>query len=307
MATITGIKAGTTTITATYTDGGVTKSSSVTFTVTALTPTLTFTANSTTLYYTGSNQNIGTILYSGDGTVYYKVVKATSQPSVPTDGWTSVAINSSNWTSVSGGKQLTIQSSSNTGDAGTYYVFLKSDAGTGYAAVAGKSAGNKAINKRTVTCTAPTVKTDTIQYTGNNQALLSGNGSASPGGVMYYYVSTSATTPTVTSGSAPGTGWNTTAPSKKDVGTYYIWYYVYIADTDNNAAGTNVSTVKSLGSKEIEQRTGAAPTFSASSVTAKCTQGSNATTSPAVNAGAFTAASAGHTGSITSSILHVVK
>ena len=42
--TITGIKYGTTTITASYTDGGVTKTSSVSFSVAAIAPTLSFTA-----------------------------------------------------------------------------------------------------------------------------------------------------------------------------------------------------------------------------------------------------------------------
>ena len=114
---------------------------------------------------------------------------------------------------------------------------------------------------------------------------------------MYYYVSTSATAPT----SFSTTTWSTTAPSKTDVGTYYIWYYAYVSDTKNNT-GRNINTIKSLGSKEIKQRTGAAPTFNADSVTATCIQSGGA-----VNTGAFDAATAGHSGSITYSITGVVK
>ena len=291
MATITGIKAGTTVITASY--GGVT-SNPVNFTVNALTATLTFTSSGT-LTYNGQRRSIGTIHYTGDGTAYYYVQKATSQPSTP-------SASASGWVAASDGDDVFATASGTASGAGTYYVFLKSTAGTGYAAINPKQGGSTTINKRTVTCTVPTVKTDTIRYTGSAQNLLSGLGSASDGGAMYYYVSTSSTTPTFSTST-----WSTDQPTGTNVGTYYIWYYVYIADTNNNQAGTNVGTVKSLGSKAIEKRNGAAPTFSASSVTATCTQGSNASTSPAVNASAFTAATAKHSGSITYSIQGVVK
>jgi len=279
--TITGIQAGTTTITASF--GG--KTSSVSFTVNAIAPSLTFTASGSTLTYNGSTQNIGTVSYTGDGTAYYIVKTSSSVPAANDSGWTSVA------------NGTTIKSSAAT--ATTYYVFLKSSAGTNYSAVDPKSAGSKAIGKRTVTVTAPTVKSDTIRYTGSAQALLSGNGSCTAGGTMYYYCSTSSTAPTVSG--APGTGWSTTAPSKTDVGTYYIWYYAYVSDTTNNT-GTNINTVKSLNSKAIERRIGAAPTFSASSVSATAVQAGSA-----VNAGTFTAATAGHGGSITYSIVSVVE
>jgi hypothetical protein len=215
------------------------------------------------------------VTYNGDGTAYYYISTSNSVPSATASGWTAI---------VNGGEVKYT-------NAGTYYVHLKATAGTNYTAVnpkLGNSTG-KEITKRTVTVTAPVIKTDSIKYTGNNQSLLSGNGSCTTGGQMYYYVSTSATAPT----SFSTTSWSTSAPSKKDVGTYHIWYYAYVSDTNNNT-GSNINTIKSLGSKEIEKRTGAAPTFSNDSVTATCVQ-----SAAAVNAAAFDAATAGHSGSIT--------
>ena len=275
--TIKGIKTGTTTITASYTDGGVTKTSSVNFTVSKATGYLTATTTNKT--YNGSAQTIASIA-TNSGTYYFGLGSST-------------ASGPSSW----GNANTALQATS----AGTYYVWAKCDASTNYNAVDAKYIGTVTISQRTVTVTAPTVQSNTIKYTGSAQALLSGNGSASAGGTMYYYCSTSSTTPTFST-----TTWSTTAPSKADVGTYYIWYYVYISDRSNNVAGTNVESVKSLGSKAIEKRNGAAPTFAASSVTAKCAQGSSASTSNASNAGAFDAATAGHIGSITYAIQSVV-
>ena len=99
-------------------------------TINKATPTLSFTASSSTLTYNGSTQNIGTISYTGDGTFYYAVSTSTT---VPTSGWTSATSGT------------TIKSSAAT--ATTYYVYLKSDAGTNYAAVSGANKGNKAIGK----------------------------------------------------------------------------------------------------------------------------------------------------------------
>ena len=275
--TITGIKAGTTTITASYTDGGVTKTSSVNFTVSKATGYLTATTANKT--YNGSSQTIASIA-TNSGTYYFGLGSSTTS-------------GPSSWGTANTALQAT--------NAGTYYVWAKCDTSTNYNAVTAKYIGTATISQRTVTVTAPTVQSNTIKYNGSAQALLSGNGSVSAGGTMYYYCSTSSTAPTTFSTST----WSTTAPSKTDVGTYYIWYYAYVSDTSNNT-GTNINTIKSLGSKAIEKRIGTAPTFSASSVTAKCAQGSSASTSNASNAGAFTAATAGHSGSITYVIQSVV-
>ena len=274
MATIKGIKAGTTTIIASYTDGGVTKTASVSFTVSQATGYLT--ASTTNRTYNGSPQTIATIA-TNSGDYYFGLGSSTTS-------------GPSSWGSKNTELSVT--------DAGTYYVWAKCDANTGYYnAVSAKYIGTVTVSQRTVTVTAPTIKTDPIRYTGSSQSLLSANGSCTTGGTMYYYVSKSATAPT----SFSTTTWSTAAPSKTDVGTYYIWYYAYVSDTKNNT-GTNINTIKSLGSKEIKQRTGAAPTFNADSVTATCIQSGGA-----VNAGAFDAATAGHSGSITYSITGVVK
>ena len=289
MATITGIKGGSyTDITATF--GGVT-SNVVRVTVNATTPALTYTPAPGTITYNGSRLGIGTITYNGDGQAAYLVIKADSQPSTPSAS----ATTGTGWINASNGDTVYATKSGVASDAGTYWVFLKSSAGTNFVAVNPKYGNNKAISKRTVNVTtAPTLKSG-LKYTGSAQALINA-GTCSDGGTMYYYASTSSTAPSFSTST-----WSTTVPSQTNVGTYYVWYYCNF-DTNNNAAGTNAGAVKSLGSVAIGQRTGAAPSFSASSVTATCVQAGTA-----VNAGAFTAASAGHSGSITYSIVSVVK
>ena len=270
MATITGTKAGSTTITASY--GGLT-SNGVSFTVNRAARSGAVSCNNTTYPTTVQASVSGN---TENGTVTWGITPGTGNATISSSGVVTPT------------------------QAGTVTITASVAATTNYAAYTA-TPKTITISQRTVTVTAPTVKTDTIRYTGSGQALLSGNGSVTPTGTMYYYCSTSSTAPTVTSGSAPGTGWSTTAPSKTDVGTYYIWYYAYVSDTTNNT-GTNINTVKSLGSKAIEKRIGATPTFSASSVSATCVQAGSA-----VNAGAFTAATAGHSGSIAYSIQGVVK
>lgn len=243
MATIKGIKVGTTTITASYTDGGVTQSASVAnFQVTAIAPTLTFTAASGTLTYTGSAQTIGTVTYNGDGTAYYCVVTTTSttQPSAPTSGWVTMT-----------GSSVSISAT----NAGYHHVFLKSDAGTNYTAVSTKYTTYKQIGKATVNVTtAPAYVTSTLTYNGNNQTLVQNNAACSPaaGGTFYYYVSTSSTAPTSFSTST----WSTTRPTGKNAGNYYVWYYCYVSDTNNYTAGTNANAIKALANspKNIGQK-----------------------------------------------------
>lgn len=278
--TITGIKAGTTTITATYTDGGVTLSSSVDFTVGKVNATLTFTPVSGTLTYNGSAQTIGKIFYDGDGTVSYAVVKATSQPSVPSSGWTNIT---SGWTTVTGGKEINISSSS--GDAGTYYVFLRATEGTNYNAVTGTAAGNKAISKRTVSVTtAPTFVSSTLTYNGTTnsngtpQTLVNNNAACGEGGVFYYYVSTSSTAPTSFSTST----WSTSLPTGTNAGDYYVWYYCYVADTTNNTAGTNTNSIKALANSKKNIGRQKTATASASDKTYNGTTNSNGTSQTGV-------------------------
>ena len=95
----------------------------------------------------------------------------------------------------------------------------------------------------TVTITAPTLKS-VSPYTGSEQVLIN-EGSCTTGGTMYYYVSTSSSTPTFSTSE-----WTTTAPSKTDAGKYYLWYYVYVSDTDAYE-GTGINTVKKVGSGSV--------------------------------------------------------
>ena len=270
MVTITGIKAGTTTITATY--GGKT-SNAVSFTVSKASRSGAVSCNNVTY---GSTVTATVSGNTENGTVTWGITAGTGNATISNTGVVTPT------------------------QAGTVTITASVAATENYAAYTA-TPKTITINQRSVTVTAPTVKSDTIRYTGSGQELLSGAGSVTPVGTMYYYCSTNSNAPTVTSGSAPGTGWSTTAPSKTDVGTYYIWYYAYVSDTTNNT-GTNINTVKSLGSKAIDKRIGAAPTFSNKTASATCIQSGGAITSTA-----FGAATAGHSGSLTYTLGTVTK
>ena len=266
MATITGTKAGSTTITATY--GGLT-SNGVSFTVNKAARSGAVSCNNTTYPTTVTATVSGN---TENGTITWGITNGTGKATISSSGVVTPT------------------------QAGTVTITASVAATTNYAAYTATSK-TITINVQSVSVTAPTVVSGDIRYNGNNQNLLSGSGSVTPVGTMYYYVSTSSTAPTSFSTST----WSTSVPSKKDVGTYYIWYYAQVTDT-TNYSGSNINTIKSLGSKAILQRIGATPTFNASSVTATCVQAGSA-----VNAGAFTAATAGHSGSITYTITGVVK
>ena len=110
----------------------------------------------------------------------------------------------------------------------------------------GKTAtfSNFTVKKKTVTFTVPTLKS-VEPYTMSSQILVNA-GSCTTGGTIYYYVSTSGSTPTFnTSGS-----WTTTVPSKINAGTYYLWYYVYVSDTDTYT-GTGINTVTKVGDGSV--------------------------------------------------------
>ena len=227
--TITGLNVGNTTITAYYTDGGVTKSSSINFTVTQADGFLTATTTNRT--FNGSNQTIATIA-TNSGTYYFGLGSSTtSQPS--------------SW----GNANTDLQAK----NAGTYYVWGKCDASTNYNAVAPKYIATVTIAKREVAVTAPSINSTTLTYNKQAQNLTTG-GSCGTGGTMYYYASKTNSTPTFSTST-----WTTGAAKGTDAGTYYIWYYCYVSDTANNksaASGTAINTVTKLsGTKEILQKT----------------------------------------------------
>ena len=229
MATINGIKAGTTTITASYTDGGVTKTASVSFTVNSVAATLTFAVNSTSLTYTGNAQKIGTITYTGDSSgVYYLVKTNNSTPAANDSGWTKIT----SWTSTSGETKTFNVNQTN---AGTYYVFLKADAGTSYNAVSiklGNSTG-KAIAKASQS--APTVTGNTTTY--DTSGSISGSASGGGGhGTLYYKIDT-----------AGGTNYGnatTTAPSRSRSSVGTTSFVAYWGGDDNYNASSNSSQGK---------------------------------------------------------------
>lgn len=105
------------------------------------------------------------------------------------------------------------------------------------------------VNKRTVTATMPTIVSGGKQWD-NISSDTSTGGSVTAGGTMYYYQSTSSTTP-----AWDVSKWTTTRPSAKTVSTtYYLWAYAYVSDTENNTASTNTNTVKYIGEYTVTKR-----------------------------------------------------
>ena len=136
-------------------------------------------------------------------------------------------------------------------DAGEYYVWMKCDASTNYAAVAATYIGKATISKRTVTITAPTASNKT--YSGSAQTIFTA-GSATTGGTIYYSESDTAFSTST---------WSTTIPytQKTNAGTYTIYWYCYVSDTANNT-GSGINTKNTLQAT-IEKKSTAAPVLSA--------------------------------------------
>ena len=252
---------------------------SASVTISKATPTLTFNASSSTLTYNGSTQNIGTISYTGDGKFYYVVSTSTT---VPTTGWTEATSGA------------TIKSSAAT--ATTYYVYLKSDAGTNYAAVSAASKGSKSIGKATPTLTF-NASSSTLTYNGSTQNI--GTISYTGDGTFYYVVSTSTTVPT--------TGWTSASSGAtiKSSAATAATYYVYL----KSDAGTNYVAVSaaSKGSKAIGKAT---PTLTLTGTTITYDGSSTATVKASANvAGTIyygTSTSMGSTQSATASTTYTL-
>ena len=238
MATINGIKVGTTTITASYTDGGVTKTATASITVSAIAPTLSFTKTATDIIYDGARKAIGTVSYNGDGQAYYLVIKATSQPSTPAAD----ATTGTGWVSVSNGGTVYATKSGVASGAGTYWVFLKSTAITNgnYTAVNPKYGNNKEILKATGsfgTLTNPAAQT----YKCDNTAYSFTIGFSGATGAVSYPTSI-----TVKKGSTSVSGWSissttVTAPAGTAAGTYTVTGSASVAASDNYNAVSSTS------------------------------------------------------------------
>ena len=371
MATIKGIKVGTTTITATYTDGGVSKTSTVNFEVvkaagsvttapTASNPVYgsgnylcTAGSGTGTMYYrVGTTGNYSTSrpttsgLNAGTYTVYYyaaesdsynqsatgsisvTVGKATANPTF-SNKTTSANLNPSNFTTSpavnatafgaataghSGGLTYTlgtVKNSSNTtvtdwsltnNTSRVITVPASTPGGTYTATVTVTEAETTNYNSGTATATV------TITVNKKDQTAPTATGASS----------TYATSGSIT-GSATGGGCtNNTINYKSDTngGTNYGTATTTKPSRNRNSVGTTTfvafwpgndywtaSSNSSQASLVIDKAT-VNPTFNNSSVSANLNP-SNFTTSGQVNCGAFTAATAGHGGSITYSIVSV--
>ena len=186
------------------------------------------TATTTNRTYTGSAQDIATI-ESNTGNYYFGFGKGTSS----TDG-------PSSWTN-------NVNTKLQATNAGTYYVWAKCDESTNYKAVSAKYIGTVTIAKRDVTATAPTVSNKTFNGTistpnGSPQTIF-GAGSSTPGGVMYYSA-------TNTEFSTSSSSWKQEMPytQKTNAGTYTIYWYCYVDDTNNNqqSGGETINKINSV-------------------------------------------------------------
>ena len=158
------------------------------------------------------------------------------------------------------------------------------------------------ISQRTVTVTAPTVNSSTLTYSGSAQNLLATSGSCTAGGTMYWWSSNPSTSQTTAPSFSTSSGWTTTAPSSTsykgtNAGTYYMWYYCYVSDTDNNT-GTNINTAKSV-TKAIGKAT---TNLSLSSSSGTLTVGTNGTVTINTNGDGALSCSSAATATATCSI-----
>ncbi len=95
------------------------------------------------------------------------------------------------------------------------------------------------IRKANATATAPELAAGLV-YNGDQQQLITGDGSVVGGGTVFYAIGTSGT-------SAPGSDWSTDITSellsRTDAGTYYIWYKADESDNYNAKTATLAGTV----------------------------------------------------------------
>ena len=197
-----------------YTDVGVTKIGSVTVNPGTITVTK--------LPYSGN--------YNGS---YYKAsIKVNLAGCTVKSGTTSGTYGTSDTVSTVANAEVVLNATSraNAGTTTVYYQVAKKY----YTTVTGST--TITINKVAPTVTAPTLKSAQT-YTGSALAYV--NAGSVTGGTMYYYGSTSSTTPTsITSTSIP-TGLPTSAGANQ---TYYAWYKVVGDNNHTDVAITKIGT-----------------------------------------------------------------
>ena len=175
--------------------------------------TLTFTAVSDTLTYTGSAQKIGTISYDGDGSAKYVVSTSSTKPA-----------DSAITNAVTNGMNV----NSSSANAGTYYVYLIATAGTNYNAVSSKQGGSKEIENANIT----------VKTSGQNSVIDQSyvyTGSAQGTGLTATTVASQ--TATIKYGSAEGSYTSTSVPKRTASGSQTVFYQV-TANNHNTVTGS---------------------------------------------------------------------
>ena len=104
------------------------------------------------------------------------------------------------------------------------------------------------VVKKNVIAAAPEI-IDSLTYNGEEQKLAN-KGSISEGGVMYYCITEDVSYPEWNPDS-----WSEELPCKTAAGTYYIWYFPYVQDTEYYA-GKGINTVQSAGEAVISKAYG---------------------------------------------------
>ena len=205
-----------------------------TLTVNKADSTATAPTAKTGLTYTGSDQALANAGSASGGTIYYGIGSSTT--SAPTT-WTATVPTGTNAT--------------------TYYVWYKVTGDSNHNNVSATYAATATISQRAVTVTAPTANSSTLTYDGTAKTLASA-GACTAGGTMYYYVSTDSAAPAFSTST-----WKTTIDQKTDAGTYYIYYYCYVSDTNNNksaSSGNAINTAYSVSKTINRASAGAKPT-----------------------------------------------
>ena len=210
--TIKKVGAATVIVTAAETATYAQATKEVIVTVNKATPTVTA-PTAKTLTYNGQKQELVNAGSTNDGTLYYAV---TTENTAPTD------------------ENLYTTSIPTVTDAGSYYVWYK--------VVGDNNHNDTAPDCVTVSVLSDNSKKETdveanvLHYDGTDHKLVK-EGTAKGGTMMYALGTNNAT--------APVEGWSDEAPSRTEVGTYYVWYMVK-GDKNHNDTEPKAVEVKIL-------------------------------------------------------------